>query len=166
MENNIMKRNEFVLDNSFSVRFKTKKQLVQAPNCIYMVSLPDFCLYSNDNEVDTDTQSQNLIITFRATKEQILEEEIYGQLLHEEFDVELSLFNSNKIDFEYLGCSVSKINYSPLMNRGKQNYFNFSIYLKSKIQKIHFMNNSIVSGDVPVNYMDLIEDKKGQNNEI
>lgn len=164
MENNIVKKSEFILDNSFSVRFKTKKQLNHAPNCIYMVSLPDFCVYDTDYEVDS--QSQNLIITFRGTKEQLLEEEIYGQLLHEEFDVEVSLFNSNKIDFEFLGCSVSKIGYSPLMNRGKQNYFNISIHLKSKTNKIHYMNNTLVSGDVPVNYMDLIDDKKGRNDEV
>ena len=45
-------------------------------------------------------------------------------------------------------------------------YFNISIHLKSKTNKIHYMNNTLVSGDVPVNYMDLIDDKKGRNNEV
>lgn len=155
------KETNFNWDNDFSVRFKldNENQLKHIPNNIFMIELPEMDMLNMGNESETDEKYVDIVL--RTTKDKTVEQEVYSYLMNAPFNMEISLYNPNITDFEFLDCFVSKIVYSPLIHRNKSNYFNFKVRVKVSTIKIHQAEKTFLFGDEKVDYMSLVnKDKK------
>jgi len=130
-------------DNEFSVRFSFPENQVvlqHIPNNIFSVELPEIVAF----DVGEDELSGLLQITLRSTSDGSVEREVFDVLLRNNFDIDISLSNSNKATWKYNGCSVEKIAFSPLIDRkSKANPFNFTLFIKVP-QIIYNGDNSII----------------------
>lgn len=148
-------------DNNFSVRFKLEngKSLVQIPNNIFVLELPEI----KTTDMSEDVLNKYIGITLRSTQDGLVEREVFDVLFRTNFDIELSLSNPNKIDYVYKSCSVEKLTFSQLMNRPKANPFNFTVW--AKVSQIVFKGASeeITFGITESNpYEGLIEPTEGE----
>ena len=117
-------------DNDFSVRFNFNESnvvLQHIPNNIFSVELPDIVA----TDVAEDEIDSVLKITLRSTLDGSVEREVFDTLLRNNFDIDVSLTNSNKATWKYNGCSVDRIAFSQLIDRkSKCNPFNFTLFIK------------------------------------
>lgn len=172
-----MKKNEndyknlkYNWDNNFSVRFKLKndKILEHIPNSIFMVEMPELLNTDRasviifDDDGSSTSVDKILQLTLRTSESKSVEKEFLN-LLNTTFDIEISLNNPNITDFEFLGCSINKFSYTPLLKRNKSNYLNLVLKIVSSQVKIHIGDEVITFGDVPVDYMTLIKKEKNDD---
>lgn len=117
------------LDNRFSLRFTFKDKpitLKYIPDDIFSVELPEVSV----DDLVNESSSKMLKLMIRSTEDGRVETELFDTLLNGVFDIDLSLTNPNKAIWKYLGCSVDKIGFSPLISRKSHaNPFNYIVYV-------------------------------------
>lgn len=139
--------NKFNWDNKFSLRFKLEngESLIHIPNNIFLVELPAI-LATDFNEPEVN---KILRVTLRSTVDGNVTKEVYDKLFRTSFDVELSLANNNKVEYEYNGCSIHGIEFAPLMQRPKANPYNFTVCIKVSQVKFNGLDTQLVLGTLP-----------------
>lgn len=175
----LTKPNPYNWDNEFSVRFKMDKgnQLKYVPNSIFMMELPSLVMTDMagalvmsemeniSQEIELDNEKY-LKLTLRCTKDKSVEKEVFSSLMNNKFNLEISLDNPNITEFEFNDCSVSKIEYAPLIRRQKSNFYNFIVYIKVSQVKYHIGDEVISFGDAPIDYMSLVDNKGVKNDKL
>lgn len=148
--------NKYLWDNNYSVRFKIDgdSQLQYIPNGIFMIELPTL----NLDNIDED---KYLTITLRSTPDKRIEKEVFNILMNKCFKMDISLDNPNVVDFEFDKCSISKIEYAPLMHRNKSNFFNILVQVKVPVMKVFYGSDFTTFGEdnSNVDYMSLVSEE-------
>lgn len=114
-------------DNEFSVRFDIEKDsLTHIPNNIFSIEMPDLVSTEIDGEIDS-----RLKLVLRSTANGSVEQEIFDVLFRNDFNIEVSLSNPNKVNWKYVNCSLDKMSFTPLIDKkSKSNPFNYVLYIK------------------------------------
>lgn len=152
--------NLYNYDNNFSVRIKLDNgnMLSHLTDNIFSIDLPKILMVSLVDNEDLEPFKMSL----RSTKDGSVENEVYNTLCKSNnFDIEVSLTNPNKIDFIFHNCSVSSIGFAQLAHKAKSNPFNFTVEVDYKWATYFNGGESFIFGDAPI---DLSEIKKEEKN--
>jgi hypothetical protein len=125
-------------DNEFSVRFKldNNKTLQFIPNNIFSVELPEI----NATDIAEKDVDKYLKLVLRSTANGVVEKEVFDILFRTSFDVEVSLSNPNKVEWQYNSCTIDKLSFSELFDRkSKANPLNFTLLIK--VSQIVYVGN-------------------------
>lgn len=152
--------NLYNYDNNFSVRIKLDNgnMLSHLTNNIFSIDLPKILMVSL---VDND-ELEPFKMSLRSTKDGSVENEVYNTLCKaNNFDIEVSLTNPNKIDFIFHNCSVSTISFAQLAHKAKANPFNFTIEVDYKYASYFNAGETFTFGDAPIDLSEIKKETEG-----
>lgn len=155
--------NMYNYDNNFSVRIKLDngKTLTNLTDNIFSIDLPKIQMVSLVDSDDLEPFKMGL----RSTKNGSVENEVYNVLSKSNnFDIEVSLSNPNKIDFIFHNCSVSTISFGQLAHKAKSNPFNFTVDVDYKYATYFNAGESFSFGDAPIDLSDIKQNDEEKDN--